>query len=343
MFVRPFSEKEMEAHHTRYVIMCCVDVRPFSMAMQPGSQYFAGGLSPGYVQSKIHHATAERILTGLVGDVRGAMTKKVKAQIDSTRELGYNGPVFGVQSDMTSNGGSEFYTLSLSFVPKGGKDIERLMVTTKVFPGRHTASDIEPWIVEQTNKVFEPVLGKGKVPPKDVYIAATVDQGGNMVNVFKNLGIPVQICSGHRLNSGIGWGLGISGTYNQQTCAGACKNKTLRKLMSTMTACAGLFNHAPCNNDELREVQSTIAEMTRSLEVVRRNDTTYSCIFAFFLLAVVKALRTCHYLFLDGVRRKFRALVINASNQLPHHASCAPVFYQVGITARDVAAPAPAV
>lgn len=160
-----------------------------------------------------------------------------------------------------------------------------------------------------------------------------------MVNAFKNLGIPVQICSGHRLNSGIGRALGISGSHNQSTGAGMCKNKTLRKLMSTMTACAGLFNHAPCNNDELKEVQSTIAEMTRILEVVRRNDTRYFLYFCycFFIVSGQTSLATCHHLLLDGVRRKSRALVINASsvrffctgaNQLtaPHRASCAPVF-----------------
>lgn len=46
MFVRPMSNKEREAQHTRYVIMCCVDMRPFSMAFQPGFRYFVGGFLP---------------------------------------------------------------------------------------------------------------------------------------------------------------------------------------------------------------------------------------------------------------------------------------------------------
>lgn len=53
--------------HTRYVIMCCVDMRPFSMAFQPGFRYFVGGFSPAYVQSTIHHETMERILDRIGG------------------------------------------------------------------------------------------------------------------------------------------------------------------------------------------------------------------------------------------------------------------------------------
>lgn len=75
-----------------------------------------------------------------------------------------------------------------------------------------------------TNDYFEPILGEGNVSPEKLFLAVTVDQGGNMVNAFKNMGIPVLICTRHRLNSGIGWGFGINGTYNKQTKTGTCKN-----------------------------------------------------------------------------------------------------------------------
>ena len=78
MFTRPMSDKEMEEHHTRYVIMCWVDVRPFSMARHTGFQYFIGGLCPSYVQSIIHHTTMERILDELAEKVRIAIIAKLE-------------------------------------------------------------------------------------------------------------------------------------------------------------------------------------------------------------------------------------------------------------------------
>ena len=42
-FIQPMTPAEKKKHHVRYVIMCCVDVRPFSMAHRAGFQYFVGG------------------------------------------------------------------------------------------------------------------------------------------------------------------------------------------------------------------------------------------------------------------------------------------------------------
>ena len=99
------STKEKEEQHTTYVIMCCVNVRPFNMARQSGFQYFIGGLCPAYVPTTLHHDTMSCILDGLVDAVRDGIIAKLKAQLDSTKELGYDGPVFGVESDMTSTQG----------------------------------------------------------------------------------------------------------------------------------------------------------------------------------------------------------------------------------------------
>lgn len=121
---------------------------------------------------------------------------------------------------------------------------------------------------------FEPILGQGNVDPSELFIAATVDQGGNMVNAMALLGIIVIICSGHRLNSVVGWGLGINGSYKDGH--GTCKNPALRALMAKMTACAGVFSHSPCYNDALKDIQREFNELSRMLEIVRRNDTRYS-------------------------------------------------------------------
>ncbi|CAN0446287.1 unnamed protein product, partial [Pylaiella littoralis] len=170
--------------------MCCVDVRPFSMAERAGFQYFVGGLSPSYVQETIHKSTMEKILDALAADVRTNLITKLKDYNVSCKELGWGGPFFGVESDLTSTQGIEFCTLTVSFIPKGNTEMERLTLTTKAFPGTHTASDVDPWIREVS---FSSWVGL-------IYVAATVDQGGNMVNAFEGMGVPVLICTGHRLN-----------------------------------------------------------------------------------------------------------------------------------------------
>ena len=45
--------------------------------------------------------------------------------------------------------------------------------------------------------------------------------------------------------------------------------------MITMTVCAGLFSHTPCNNDAFKRVQTDACEMGKALEVLHRNDTRY--------------------------------------------------------------------
>ena len=83
MFNRPMSTKEKEEQHTRYVIICCVDVRPFNLARQSRFQTFIGGLCPAYVQTTIHHDTMSRILDGLADAVRDSIIAKFKEQLDS--------------------------------------------------------------------------------------------------------------------------------------------------------------------------------------------------------------------------------------------------------------------
>ncbi|CAN0150298.1 unnamed protein product [Pylaiella littoralis] len=213
--------------------------------------------------------------TILADDVRLAIVAKLKIQIDSAKELGYEGPVFGLQSDMTSSNGIEFCTFSVPFVPEGAMEMERLTLTTKAFSGRHTAEDIAPWIREVINNYFEPILGEGNAHPAKLFIAGTVDQGGNMINAFRLLGIPVLVCSGHRLNSAVGWALGINGSIREDG-QGTCRNPVLRDLIAKMTACAAVFSHSPCNTDALADIQRELNDICRALEIVRRNNTRWA-------------------------------------------------------------------
>ena len=51
-----------------------------------------------------------------------------------------------------------------------------------------------------------------EVEQKYVFIAFTVDQGGNVVNACNSFGLPVLKCNAHRLNSATMWALRISGS-----------------------------------------------------------------------------------------------------------------------------------
>lgn len=124
------------------------------------------------------------------------------------------------------------------------------------------------------NNYFEPILGEGNAHPAKLFIAGTVDQGGNMINALRLLGIPVLVCSGHRLNSAVGWALGINGSVREDG-QGTCRNPVLRDLIAKMTACAVVFSHSPCNNDALADIQRELNDICRALEIVRRNDTRY--------------------------------------------------------------------
>lgn len=85
------------------------------------------------------------------------------------------------------------------------------------------------------------------------------------------MGVPVLICSGHRLNSSVCLSLGISGSYSGGD--GTCKNPELRQLMSKAAAMVGYFSHSAVNNDAFKAVQEEISEIFVTLELIRRNDT----------------------------------------------------------------------
>lgn len=105
-------------------------------------------------------------------------------------------------------------------------------------------------------------------------MAATVDQGRNIINAWESMNVPVLICSGHRLNSAVTWGLGISGSFSQAG-GGTCKNTVLRKLMAKIAAMVGHFSHSAVNNDAFKAVQREVQELAAVLELIRRNDTRY--------------------------------------------------------------------
>ena len=69
------------------------------------------------------------------------------------------------------------------------------------------------------------------VEPKEVFLAFTVDQGGNVVNACAALGVEVIKCNCHRVNSAVLWSLGVAGS------ATTCKNNPMGALMKKLAAC----------------------------------------------------------------------------------------------------------
>ena len=95
-----------------------------------------------------------------------------------------------------------------------------------------------------TQEFFAGFMGES-VEPKDVFLAFTVDQGGNVVNACAALGVEVIKCNCHRVNSAVLWSLGIAGS------ATTCKNKPMGALMKKLAACVGVWSHSTVNNDKL--------------------------------------------------------------------------------------------
>lgn len=119
-----------------------------------------------------------------------------------------------------------------------------------------------------TKDVFEPVMGAGNdCDPSDIYIGATCDQGRNFINACTSMGIPVNVCYAHKLNSVVGWGLGINGS------ASTGRNPVARQLINKAAAMVGHFSHSTVNNDAFQDLQNQMEELEVALQLVRRNDT----------------------------------------------------------------------
>lgn len=94
------------------------------------------------------------------------------------------------------------------------------------------------------------------VKPKDVFVAATVDQEGNVVSACKKLGIETLLCRAHRINSAVMWMLGIAGSAN------TCQNPEMREIIQKAAALVVLFSHSSVNYDTLRDIQRDMQEKT---------------------------------------------------------------------------------
>ena len=129
-----------------------------------------------------------------------------------------------------------------------------------------------------TQEFFAGFMGES-VEPKDVFLAFTVDQGGNVVNACAALGVKVIKCNYHRVNSAVLWSLGIAGSATPD------KNKPMGALMKKLAACVGVWSHSAVNNDKLKNIQTQLEEDFHEIyELLRRNDARCDCIYLFMFI-----------------------------------------------------------
>ena len=83
-------------------------------------------------------------------------------------------------------------------------------------------------------KYFSDIMGYF-VEPEEVFVAFTVDQGGNVVNTCEALGVNVIWWNRYRVNSATLWSLGISG-------------KTMCELMKKIAMCVGVSIYSAVND-----------------------------------------------------------------------------------------------
>ena len=216
-----------------------------------------------------------------------------------------------------------YITLSITVVDNLFKK-HRINIATRAFPGSHKEADITTWLKSVTTEFFEPVTGRADIEPKDVYIAATVDQGGNVKNACGNegvsCGLPVELCAAHRLNTGIHWSLGIAGSKpSSRNPDGTVKNKECNELLARIAALIGHFSHSSKNNDRFRAIQQAMIDaneemvVDRVLNPVRRNDTRWSSTFAMFerLLRLEKAISEYMVHFRSEMSRSARGMSVD--------------------------------
>lgn len=79
------------------------------------------------------------------------------------------------------------------------------------------------------------------VMPQDVFLACSVDQGGNVVNACVLLGVAMIRCNAHQLKSVTVWALRISGSVKN------CKNPERQKLMKRLAAVTWVFSLSTVN------------------------------------------------------------------------------------------------
>ena len=100
----------------RYVIWCCINLRPEQMRFDDGFQLFLGALAHEYV----HTTMAKETFNSVLGTLYDRVKKNVLDDLRSFREeclaVGDSGAFLGAQLDLTTAAGEEYIIFSVSSV-----------------------------------------------------------------------------------------------------------------------------------------------------------------------------------------------------------------------------------
>lgn len=140
------NRKQRDFADLRFVIWCCINLRPQQMRLDDGFKVFVGALSPQYVDTAMSAATFNKILDSLFDRVKQGVMDDLRLLREECLSMGYGGAFLGAQLDLTTVAGEEYITFTVSYVKKGSTKISRVALATRAFPGSHTADDIKPWI-----------------------------------------------------------------------------------------------------------------------------------------------------------------------------------------------------
>ena len=127
----------------RFVIWCCINLRPEHMRFDDGFQLFVGlRLSPEYVNTTMARETFDKYLDTLHDRVKATAVDELRALREGCLAVGYSGAFLGAQLDLMTAAGEEYITFSVSYVREGGSEVSRLALATRAFPGTHTAEAV---------------------------------------------------------------------------------------------------------------------------------------------------------------------------------------------------------
>lgn len=113
-------------------------------------------------------------------------------------------------------------------------------------------------------------MGQGVVP-RDVFLAGTTAQRGNLMNALVELNIPVLLCAAHRLRSGVGWALGVNGSK------ATGRNPSARDVTARAASLAGALSHSAfynnANDSDDGDVDDARLDHHRLLLLLRDDET----------------------------------------------------------------------
>ena len=125
------DERRRSLADLRYVVWCCINLRPEQMRVDDGFQLFVGALAPEYVPTTMAKETFNSVLGTLYDRVKKNVLDDLRSFRAECLALGYSGAFLGAQLDLTTMAGEEYITFSVSYVNKGSSDVSRVALATR--------------------------------------------------------------------------------------------------------------------------------------------------------------------------------------------------------------------